>query len=96
MRPIQGDLAPEEVGESWVHLQGSLHLQPFGTVAPAGVVHTTPWLGGIHLSNRQGLGSVACKMRWQNTPRFTHSGTVTPQGHWVGSTGRLRVFISQR
>lgn len=45
-----------------MHLQGSLHLQLLGTVGPACVVHHTPWLEGIHLSNWQGLGSVACQL----------------------------------
>lgn len=45
-----------------MHLQGSLHLQLLGTWDPFAWCTTHQWLEGVHLSNWQVLGSVACEM----------------------------------
>lgn len=76
-----------------MHLQGSLHLQLLGTVGPACVVHHTPWLEGIHLSNWQGLGSVACQMGAAHTSLHL-LGECSPAGHRVGTIGRLSPAVT--
>lgn len=76
-----------------MHLQGSLHLQPLGTVRPAGVVHLTRgWRAFISPIGRAwGLSLV----KWGAAHTSSHPlGKCSLAGHRVGTAGRLSPAVT--